>query len=118
MEKGGGLFLIGDHTNFGGTGTNLNHISRRFGIEFGFGSVNAINGTLYYYNRGLLPRTVAKYMPHLDFMTSCSLNTPLSGEPVVLGFGMSSEPGEYSSVGFFRETRTNDPTRVTDTFWA
>jgi hypothetical protein len=36
---------------------------------------------------------------------------------VVLGFGMSSEPGEYSSVGFFRETRTNDPTRVTDTFW-
>ncbi len=117
VENGGGLFLIGDHTNFGGTGTNLNHISRRFGIEFGFDSVNTINGTLYYYNRGLLPHTVAKYMPHLDFMTGCSLNTPISGEPVVLGFGMSSEPSEYSSVGFFRETRTNDPTRVTDTSW-
>lgn len=117
VENGGGLFLIGDHTNFGGTGANLNQISRRFGIEFGFDSVNAINNTLYYHNRGLLPHPVAKYMPRLDFMTGCSLMTSINVEPVILGFGMISEPGEYSSVGFFRETRNNDPTRVTDTTW-
>ena len=117
VNDGGGLFLIGDHTNFAGTGTNLNQISKRFGIEFGFDSVNTIVGHLYYYKRGLLPHPIVKYMPSLDFMTGCSLKAPLSSEPAILGFGLSSEPGEYSSVGFFRETRMNDPTHATDTTW-
>ncbi len=117
VENGGGLFLIGDHTNFAGTGTNLNQISKRFGIEFGFDAVNNMNGTLYYYKRGLLPHPIAKYMPNLDFMTGCSLKAPLVGEPVICGFGLRADPGEFASVGFFRETRANDPTQVTDTVW-
>jgi len=117
VENGGGLFLIGDHTNFAGTGTNLNQISKQFGIEFGFDAVNTMNGTLYYYKRGLLPHPVVKYMPNLDFMTGCSLKAPLEGEPVILGFGLRADPGEFASVGFFRETRTNDPAQVTDTVW-
>jgi len=117
VENGGGLFLIGDHTNFAGTGTNLNQISKRFGIEFGFDAVNTMNGTLYYYKRGQLPHPIVKYMPDLDFMTGCSLRAPLPGEPVILGFGLRADPGEFASVGFFRETRSNDPTQVTDTVW-
>lgn len=117
VENGGGLFLIGDHTNFAGTGTNLNQISKRFGIEFGFDSVNTINGSLYHYNRGQLPHPIVKYMPTLDFMTGCSLRAPLGGEPAILGFGMEAFPGEYASEGFFRETRNGDPTQVTDTEW-
>ena len=117
VENGGGLFLIGDHTNFAGTGTNLNQISKRFGIEFGFDAVNTMNGTLYYYKRGQLPHPIVKYMPNLDFMTGCSLKVPLMGEPVICGFGLRADPGEFASVGFFRETRANDPTQVTDTVW-
>jgi hypothetical protein len=117
VEKGGGLLLIGDHTNFAGTSTNLNRIATRFGIEFGFDSVNTIKGELYHYSRGLLPHPCAIFMPSLDFMTGCSLGMPLHGEPVVLGFDLSAEPGEYASSGFFRETRSNDPTQVTNTVW-
>ena len=117
VENGGGLFLIGDHTNLGGTGTNLNQISKWFGIEFGFDSINSINGSLYYYTRGPIAHPAIKYMPALNFMTGCSLSVPLNGEPVILGFGMGGEPGEYSSSGFFRETRSNDPTHATDTTW-
>jgi hypothetical protein len=117
VENGGGLFLIGDHTNFAGTGTNLNQISKRFGIVFGFDMVNNITGELFRYERGVLAHPIAKYMPSLDFMTGCSLIAPLGGESAILGFGMGADPGEYASVGFFRETRANDPTQVTDTVW-
>ena len=117
VENGGGLLLIGDHTNFAGTSTNLNRIAARFGLEFGFDSVNTINGELYHYRRGSLPHPCAIFMPDLDFMTGCSLRMPLNGEPVVLGFDLSAEPGEYASSGFFRETRSNDPTQVTNTIW-
>ncbi len=117
VENGGGLFLIGDHTNFAGTGTNLNQISKSFGIEFGFDAVNTMNGTLYYYKRGQLSHPIVKYMPNLDFMTGCSLKVPPSGESVICGFGLRADPGEFASVGFFRETRSNDPTQATDTVW-
>ncbi len=117
VENGGGLLLIGDHTNFGGTGTNLNQIARRFGIEFSFDAVNTQEGMLYYYKRGPLAHPCIKYMPYLDFMTGCSIKAPLNAEPVILGFGLNAIPGEYSSTGFFRETRQNDPTQITDTTW-
>lgn len=117
VEMGGGLFLIGDHTNFAGSGTNLNQIAKRFGIEFGFDSVNTQEGTLYQYKRGLLPNPCTRYMPYLDFMTGCSIRAPVSAEPVILGFGLNAVPGEYASTGFFRETRHNDPTQIADTTW-
>jgi hypothetical protein len=117
VENGGGLFLIGDHTNFAGIGTNLNKISNRFGIEFGFDAVNTINGTLLYFKRGDFFHPILKYMPNLDFMTGCSLKASFFGEPVILGSGLRADPGEYASVGFFRETRQNDPTEVGDTVW-
>ncbi len=117
VKEGGGLFLIGDHTNFGGTSTSLNQILNKFGMELGFDSVNTMDGRLYYYKRGTMPHPIVKYMPYLDFMTGCSIKTPLSGEPVVLGFNLEGDPGEYASSGFFRETRSNDPTQVTNTIW-
>jgi len=117
VENGGGLFLIGDHTNFAGIGTNLNQLSGKFGIEFGFDAVNTIKGRLFYFQRGEFLHPVIKYMPNLDFMTGCSLKAPLWGEPVIMGSGLRADPGEFASVGFFRETRENDPTQVTDTIW-
>ncbi|OPY51525.1 MAG: ABC-type uncharacterized transport system [Methanosaeta sp. PtaU1.Bin112] len=117
VKNGGGLLLIGDHTNFAGTGSNLNQLSERFGIEFGFDAVNTINGRLFYFQREGFVHPVIKYMPYLDFMTGCSLRSPLFGEPVIEGSGLRADPGEFASVGFFRETRDSDPTQVTDTVW-
>jgi hypothetical protein len=117
VDNGGGLFLIGDHTNFAGIGTNLNQLSKRFGIEFGFDAVNTIQGRLFYFQRDGFIHSIIKYMPYLDFMTGCSLRASLLAEPVIMGSGLRADPGEFASVGFFRETRTNDPTQSTDTVW-
>jgi hypothetical protein len=117
VRNGGGLLLIGDHTNFAGIDASLNQIAGKFGIEFGFDAVNTQEGKLYYYKRGLLPHFCLRYMPSLDFMTGCSIKASVDAEPVILGFGLGAIPGEYSSTGFFRETRRDDPTRITDTSW-
>lgn len=117
VEGGGGVFLIGDHTNFAGSGTNINEVAEKFGIRFGFDSTNTIDGRLYYYERGAIAHPCIKYMPYFDFMTGCSMTAPIDAEPVILGCGLESVPGEYASTGFFRETRRRDPTTVTDTSW-
>jgi len=117
VVKGGGLFLIGDHSNFCGTSVALNEIGQNFGIEFEFNSIHAANGRLSIYERGIVPHPCLKYMPRFDFMTSCSISVPITGEYIIPGYGLMAEPGEYASAGFFRNTRPNTPTLITDMNW-
>jgi hypothetical protein len=117
VKNGGGLFVIGDHSNFAGTSTSLNEITRHFGIEFEFDSVNSSEGMLSVYKRGSITHPCAKYMPEFDFLTSCSISAPLTVGRVIPGYGLSAEPGEYASTGFFRETRRDLPVLATDRNW-
>lgn len=114
VRNGGGLFMIGDHSNYAGSSTSLNQIGRNFGIEFEFNVVNAANGSISVYERGKLPHSCIKYMPKFEFLTSCSINAPLTVERVIPGYGLMAEPGEFASKGFFRETLPKSPTQVTD----
>lgn len=117
VKNGGGLFVVGDHSNFAGTSTSLNEITRHFGIEFVFDSVNNSEGRLSVYERGDIAHPCAKYMPKYDFLTSCSISAPLTVGRVIPGYGLSAEPGEYASTGFFRETRRDLPVLATDRDW-
>ena len=114
VKSGGGLFMIGDHSDFCGTNTSLNQIARNFGIEFEFNSVNAADGSVSTYERGRLPHPCLRYTPQFEFLTSCSIKAPLKAERVIPGYGLMAEPGEFASSGFFRETLPNAPNRVTD----
>lgn len=117
VKEGGGLFVIGDHSNFAGTSTALNQIIREFGLEFVFDSVNSVEGRLSIYEREEVAHPCAKYMPEFDFLTSCSIAAPAAVGRVITGYGLSAEPGEYASTGFFRETRRDLPVLATDRNW-
>ncbi len=117
VENGGGLLVIGDHSNFCGTSTALNQITGQFGITFEFDSVNTSEGRLSVYERGEISHPVVKYMPAFDFLTSCSIRAPITVGRVIPGYGLSAEPGEYASTGFFRETRRDLPVLATDRGW-
>jgi len=117
VKKGGGLFVIGDHSNFCGTSTALNEITKHFGIEFQFDSTSNFKSGLSLYKRGRVAHPCVKYMPEFDFLTSCSINAPISIERIISGYGLMAEPGEYASSGFFRETRMDLPILATDRNW-
>lgn len=117
VENGGGLFVIGDHSNFSGTSTALNEIIRHFGMQLEFDSVNTAEGRLSTYERGRIAHSSAKYMPYFDFLTSCSITAPMSVGRIIPGYGLMAEPGEYASTGFFRETRRDLSILATDRTW-
>ncbi|RLI63136.1 MAG: hypothetical protein DRO67_06200, partial [Candidatus Asgardarchaeum californiense] len=106
VENGGGLFLIGDHTNVFGMNTYLNQISEEFGIKFktdatyelGTGEMSTFKPN----NMFLHP--IVQHIEEFNFLTSCTLQAPLNSENVIIGNKIMSEPGTYSTENFFRES--------------
>jgi len=111
VEHGGGLYLIGDHTNVFGMNTFLNQVSEEFGIryktdatyELGTGDLSIYKPDQFY------SHPVVRHVAQFDFMTSCTLEpTSLSAsmrmENIIIGNRIISEPGTYSTENFFRES--------------
>ena len=76
VEQGGGLLLIGDHTNFDGSATAMNDITRPMGfifrddLLFGFNDRPTTSTT----RRPPLPHPILQHVPPLDFAVSCSID--------------------------------------------
>jgi hypothetical protein len=103
VEDGGGLYMIGDHTNVFGTGTNLNRIAPELGFSFNYDCTYELTtGSLSEYEAPkLLPHPVAAGLPRFLFATSCTLETSwLTGE-VITGYGLKNLPADYSQDNFF-----------------
>lgn len=103
VAGGGGLFLIGDHTNVFGMSSFLNPVAGMFGLCFRYDSTYELNsGTLSEYRRpALLPHPAVQHMPPFLFATSCTLEAPLSAEAVIVGYGLKSLYADYSQKNFF-----------------
>ncbi len=103
VRAGGGLFLIGDHTNVFGTSSYLNPLARRFGLRFRYDStydLATLRVTLYRRPQLLAhPATLA--MPPFLFATSCTLEAPLLADNVMVGYGLRALPVDYSQRVFF-----------------
>lgn len=106
VKQGGGLFLIGDHTNVFGMNTYLNPVAKKFGISFKTDATYEIGtGMLSTYRPGeIFPHPIIKNLKRFDFMTSCTLDAPLFSENVIMGNRLISEPGTYSTENFFSES--------------
>ena len=105
VQKGGGLFLIGDHTNVFGTSTILNPLAKRFGLRFNHDSTYDLitsDLTLYQPPR-LLPHPAVQRMPYFLFATSCTLDAPFFSESVITGYNLKTLDLDYSKPGFFPE---------------
>lgn len=113
VRNGGGLYLIGDHTNVFGMNLYLNQVSEQFGIKFKF------DATYMYPSRGLsyceisgIPHPVVQWMKGFSFLTSCTLETSILAENVIIGNALLSESGTYSTENFFKLSPPNPSDEV------
>lgn len=110
VKNGGGLYLIGDHTNVFGMNIFLNQVSEKFGITFNIDSTYDItDGRLSKFETSsIFPHPIVQNMDEFQFKTSCTLTAPIDSENVIIGNKLLSEPGTYSTSNFFRRDDTGN----------
>ncbi|TET43797.1 hypothetical protein E3J62_12185 [candidate division TA06 bacterium] len=104
VERGGGLFLIGDHTNVFGSSVYLNPIASRFGFKFRYDCLFDIERVFeqVYTRPRVLPHPIIQRMPPFLFAVSCSIE-PNSFFPgrVILAGGLKKLDIDYSVSNFY-----------------
>jgi len=104
VERGGGLFLIGDHTNVFGSSTYLNPVAGRFGFKFRYDCLFDIERVFeqVYDRPRILPHPIVQRMPPFLFAVSCSIE-PNSFFPgrVILAGGLKKLDIDYSVSNFY-----------------
>lgn len=111
VEDGGGLYLIGDHTNVFGMNFYLNQVSERFGIIFKYDSTHDLETKRLsiYESPKLFNHPIMQYTEKINFLSSCTVDAPLNSEEVIIGYGLSSAMGTYSTENFFRKSSYTEP---------
>ncbi len=104
VRQGGGLLLVGDHTNVFGTSTYLNPLAERFGLHFNHdGTYDLVTDRLsIYQERSVFPHPTVRRLERFMFATSCSLEAPLLSAGAITGYGIKSLYLDYSQENFFR----------------
>jgi hypothetical protein len=103
VDRGGGLWLIGDHTNIFGMSTNLNKVARRFGIRYNYDAVVDLTtgGRQLFRRPRLFAHPSLAHLPDLLMATSCSVRCPTSARRVMLGRSLLSDELDYAFNTFF-----------------
>lgn len=103
VKAGGGLWLVGDHTNVFGMGTYLNSVARHFGFAFKYDATyDLATGNLSFFNPSkILRHPVINDLPFYLFATSDSLDAPFFSEDVIVGYGLKAVRADYSQKSFF-----------------
>ncbi len=103
IQQGGGLLLVGDHTNFERSATTMNDITRRMGFIFRDDLLFGFNESPYdeLYVPSTLPHPAVQHIPPMDFAVSCSIDPGHShGRAVVVNTGLWSMGPEYHHDNF------------------
>jgi hypothetical protein len=98
VERGGGLLLIGDHTNLDRSTSTMNDITRRMGFIFRDDLLFGFNDSPYdeHFAPSAVPHPILQHMPPMDFAVSCSIDPGNShGRAVILNTGLWSMGPEY-----------------------
>ncbi len=104
VKRGGGLLLIGEHTDVFGTGYHLNALARRFGFEYRYDCLFGIDSVFeQYYVPPFVPHPVVRYVRGMDFATSCSLRPfqPWRGRSVITSTGLKNALADYHVSNFY-----------------
>jgi hypothetical protein len=103
VKKGGGLLLIGEHTNVFDTGTHLNDIARRFGFRFRYDCVFDIDAVFEQrWQRPVVALPIVQSLPSFDFAVSCSIDPGASlGRAVIRSTGLRNLPADYHVSNFY-----------------
>lgn len=105
VERGGGLLLIGDHTNVFNSSSYLNQVARPLGFVFRHDLLYWIGAPYHQeYQPGLAPHPVVQHMPRMKFAVSCSIDPGRSrGRGVIQGTGFWNLPSNYNAANFHPE---------------
>lgn len=103
VERGGGLLLVGDHTNLFGMSTYLNSIASRFGMRFRFDDTFDLETTAFstFRRSRVWFHPALRRVPAFEFLTSCSIEGGPGTEAVMVGCGLGSEEVDYGHLNFF-----------------
>jgi hypothetical protein len=105
VGNGGGLYLIGDHTNVFGMTTCLNPLARQFGLKFEYDATYDLEkGGLQTGDiPSVLRHPILSGMPNDQFLwgTSCSLTADTDIEPVLIGTHVRARYLDYGRRSFF-----------------
>ncbi|MBI4580303.1 MAG: hypothetical protein HY718_11410 [Planctomycetes bacterium] len=103
VNGGGGLLLIGEHTDVFKTGTHLNDVARRFGFEFRYDCLFGIDSVFeQLYTKPWVPHPIVQHLPPLDFAVSCSIDPGSSpGRAAIVGTGLKNLTADYHASNFY-----------------
>jgi len=108
--NGGGIFLMGEHTNVFGTSVPLNEVGRRLGFFFRYDSVFDMEEKFecLWHVPELMPSPVVQNQDNFLFATPCSVEpTSYLGRTrnAAVGPGLWSLPIEYASGNFYPQVK-------------
>lgn len=103
VERGGGLLLIGEHTDVYHTSEFLNPVARLFGIEYRHDCVFGIDAVFEdRFEVGFAPHPALQYCRAFDFATSCSLDCRgAAGRAVIQGRALKNLMADYHSDNYY-----------------
>ena len=103
VERGGGLMLVGEHTNVFGSGTFLNSIARRFGFSFRYDCLFGVDKVFEErYTLPMVPHPIVEHMPWMHFATSCSIDPEKSsGRAAMRNLGLKNLMADYHVSNFY-----------------
>jgi len=102
VERGGGLLMIGDHTNVFKSSTFLNDVARRLGFTFRNDLLFRV-GTPYEqpFRPAAVPHPAVMHVGAMDFAVSCSIDPGLGwGRSAVANQGLWSLDAEYQNSNY------------------
>jgi hypothetical protein len=107
VRSGGGIILVGDHTNVLGMSGYLNQIAEPMGLRFNYDATYDFRtGGLSIYEPPLRVRhPIVRRLAEFDFMTSCTIDTGLRGRAVIVGPGLLTGQVDFATPHFFDRQR-------------
>jgi hypothetical protein len=103
VEQGGGLLLIGDHTNYERSSTIMNDITRPMGFIFRDDLLFSFEESPYdqRYVKPPSPHPIVQNLPPMEFAVSCSIDPGFSrGRPAIVDTRLWSMGPEYHGENF------------------
>jgi len=113
VRRGGGLYLIGDHTNLFGMSTVLNGVAAPYGIRFNFDDTFPLDHERddVFTPSQPAPHPILRGIDAYPFETSCTLDVPWHAEHVIVGRRIGAETVDYGHVNFFGDIRLDPDER-------
>lgn len=103
VREGGGLWMIGDHTDVFGTSRRLNPLAKEFGMRFRHDAEYDLkSGSLNQFEiPPHQPHPVVSHMPDFLCATGCTIEINSSCRPVMNANAINALPADYSQRSFF-----------------